>query len=105
MEQARGDDKHNIVTVVMIELGVGINGAFKWVEQYHDELVSRSLRAYSNLPWRKETHPGILRYIDGLMNWVRANDSWSFESLRYFGEEGSKISESRVVTLLPRISK
>ena len=45
----------------------------------------------------------VARYIDGIGNWVRANDSWSFESQRYFGTKGLEIQEARVVTLFPRV--
>ena len=41
-------------------------------------------------------------YVDHVLNWVRANDSWNFESGRYFGSEGPRIQKERVVRLLPK---
>ena len=41
----------------------------------------------------------LLAYIDGIGNWVRANDAWSFESQRYFGPKGLEIQAARVVQL------
>ena len=47
----------------------------------------------------------LLAYIDGIGNWVRANDAWSFESQRYFGPKGLEIQACRVVELQPKRAK
>lgn len=49
--------------------------------------------------------PQVARYVDGLGNWVRANDQWSFESQRYFGTKGLQIMKHRTVGLLPMVSE
>ncbi|KAL7282972.1 terpenoid synthase [Trametes coccinea BRFM310] len=105
VEQARGDDSHNIVTVVMRQFNTDIQGAMDWIARYHDRLVDQFLHHYANLPsWGPEIDAQLRRYVDGLGNWVRANDCWSFESQRYFGKEGSKVQDSRVVALLPKVN-
>lgn len=40
-------------------------------------------------------------YVDGLGQWVRGNDDWTFESHRYFGDKGLEIQKTRLMTLLP----
>ncbi|TBU29047.1 terpenoid synthase [Dichomitus squalens] len=105
VEQARGDDAHNIVTVVMDELGTDLHGAMEWVAERHRILVGQFLERFGRLPsWGPEIDAQVARYVDGLGNWVRANDSWSFESQRYFGLDGLEIKESRWVQLLRKVS-
>lgn len=100
IEQARGDDIHNIVSIVMNELNVNIHGALSWVEDYHRKLVSEVLLLVERSPWTRESASDVSRYIEGILNWVRANDSWHFESHRYFGDNGLEIQKKRLVTLL-----
>lgn len=40
--------------------------------------------------------------MDGIGNWVRANDQWDFETERYLGKKGPEIEEIQWVALLPR---
>ena len=103
VEQARGD-QHNLIPVVIHELGVDVHGAMQWIEKCYNYTIDRCLRVYYGLPWKKDTHPEIFEYVNGVMNWARANDSWSFESRRYFGDSGMEIMKSRVVELLPRLT-
>ena len=101
-EQARGDDIHNVISIVMHNQEVGITGALRWVEDYHKQIGDRIVEWSKNTPWRNDTHPDVVRYTDGVINWVRANDCWHFESHRYFGAAGLEIQKTRVVTLMPR---
>ena len=84
--QARGDDGHNLVTVVMKDLQTNLHGALEWIAKKHDELVEEFMSNYSAV--KSFGHPQVdaqvATYIDGLGNWVRANDSWSFEENLFF---------------------
>ena len=103
LEQARGDDSHNIVTIVMNELKTDVEGAMDWVAKYHVELETKFFDALGRVPkWGKPIDSWVAEYCDGLGNWVRANDQWSFESERYFGTRGVEIMKSRWVTLMPK---
>lgn len=75
--QARGDDGHNIVKIVMNEHGTDLRGALNWISRRHDELAAEFLEAYEQLS--TTSNKDLATYIDGLGNWVRANDTWSFE--------------------------
>ncbi|KAJ7121824.1 terpenoid synthase [Mycena crocata] len=104
VEQARGDDGHNLVTIVMHALGLDLNAALLWISDLHDKLVDRFLHAYQQIPHFSdpELDAQVSEYVDGLGNWVRGNDVWSFESERYFGTKGLEIQATRVVKLLPK---
>ena len=103
LEQARGDDSHNIVTIAMNQLKTDVAGAMKWVDDHHKELERKFNENFEKVPkWGEPIDSQVARYVDGLGNWVRANDQWSFVSERYFGKKGPEIMKSRWVTLLPK---
>ncbi|KAJ3514441.1 hypothetical protein NLJ89_g2384 [Agrocybe chaxingu] len=104
VEQSRGDDGHNLVTIVMHQLNLDVQGAFDWIGKLHDELVDKFLEEYKNVPTFKDKQATkeCAEYAFGLGNWVRGNDQWSFESERYFGKDGLRVLTERTVVLLPK---
>ncbi|KAI9447576.1 terpenoid synthase [Lactarius indigo] len=104
VEQARGDDGHNIVTIAMLEHKIDIQSAMNWVNDRHKELEARFMELYENkMPkFGEPVDTELTRYVDGIGNWVRANDQWSFETERYFGKEAAEVGRTRWVTLLPK---
>ncbi|EIM82223.1 terpenoid synthase [Stereum hirsutum FP-91666 SS1] len=104
IEQARGDDSHNIVRIVMNELDTDVPRAMDWVAQRHTQLEREFFTALSELPtWGEPIDGWVKEYVYGLGNWVRANDQWSFESQRYFGTKGMEIMKSRWLSVLPKV--
>lgn len=78
--QARGDDGHNLVTIVMKQYNLDPQGAMDWISDLHDDIVDEFLETWRLLPtFGGPIDREIRTYVDGLGNWVRANDSWSFE--------------------------
>lgn len=103
LEQLRGDDLHNIITCVMHEHHTDVNGAMLWVEDFLFRVEERFHAARAALPqWEEPLNSQVKEYCDGLGQWVRALDDWSFESERYFGNKGLEIKENRWMLLLPR---
>ena len=102
LEQLRGDDLHNIITCVMNEYNTDVNGAMLWVENLLLGVAERFHDALAALPqWEEPLNSHVKAYCDGLGQWVRALDDWSFESERYFGKKGLEIKENRWMLLLP----
>jgi hypothetical protein len=83
IEQARGDGDHNLVTVVMNDLGLSVEHAYEWIGRHHDDVLNEFLTLYANLPWfpyeSEITNAELREYVYGLGDWVRANERWSFE--------------------------
>ncbi|KAF7320642.1 Terpene cyclase [Mycena chlorophos] len=82
IEQARGDDGHNLVTIVMHQYDLDVQGAMDWISVLHDQIAADFLDTYENFPdldVSVQVFEDLQVYLDGLGNWVRANDSWSFE--------------------------
>ncbi|KAH9072901.1 terpenoid synthase [Lactarius deliciosus] len=104
LEQARGDDNHNMITIVMHNNKTDIQGAMNWVYDYHKELEAKFMDLYENkIPkFGEPVDTELAVYVEGLGNWVRASDQWGFESERYFGKKGPEIEKTRWVTLLPK---
>ncbi|KAG6860874.1 hypothetical protein C0995_006554 [Termitomyces sp. Mi166 len=106
VEQARGDNGHNIVIVVMHHENIGLNEAMRWIGDHYSKLVHNFLLDLSYVPsFGKEVQEDVDHYIYGMANWVRANDCWSFEGRRYFAANGLETQRSRKVVLLPRNSR
>ncbi|KAF9560259.1 terpenoid synthase [Agrocybe pediades] len=105
-EQATGDDRHNILTIVMRQFGLDLDGALEWVAQYHEEVRTRFLDGLKRVPsWGGEIDKNMEVYINGLGNWPRCNDCWNFESGRYFGKKGPEFQKTRWVPLLPKVAE
>ncbi|KZV99788.1 putative terpene cyclase [Exidia glandulosa HHB12029] len=95
VEQARGDS-HNILAVVQNQYNWPLDRALLWLAEQHDARVEEFLAQKDSAP------PEVAKYVDGLGNWVRANDAWSFESPRYFGTHGLDVMRERKVVLLSK---
>ncbi|KAI0067235.1 terpenoid synthase [Artomyces pyxidatus] len=107
IEQAAGHHAHNIVTVVMRDLGISIEGALEWVGKYHAELLERFVEACEDLSsfGSEELDAQVAEYVQAIAHGVRGLDSWCFESGRYFGDKGLEVQKHRVVNLLPKVGK
>ncbi|KAF8650701.1 hypothetical protein AX16_005074 [Volvariella volvacea WC 439] len=104
IEQARGDDAHNILTIVTRQLNTDIHGALRWVEEYHANCERSFLDNYRRLvPSLQGQRQGerMKAYVDGVGMWAVGHYSWCFESQRYFGKGGLRVREEGVVHLLP----
>ncbi|KAJ3823508.1 terpenoid synthase [Lentinula raphanica] len=89
IEQARGDG-HNMITTVMNSMCFNLDEALLWISDLHDSLGESFQETYraicQELPV-SETSAAAVSYLEGLGNWVRANDCWSYESEWYFGQK------------------
>ncbi|OCB85493.1 terpenoid synthase [Sanghuangporus baumii] len=102
-EQAIGDDHDNILTVVMNEYNVDVQGAIQWAVSYHSEVKMKFLDGLDRVPsWDPDMDRQVRQYLHGLANWARGNHCWSFEGGRYFGDKGLGYQKSRVIPLLPK---
>ena len=87
----------------MNEHHTDVNGAMLWVEDFLLGVSEKFLAAKAALPqWEEPLNSEVKAYCDGLGQWVRALDDWSFESERYFGNKGPKIKENRWMLLMPK---
>ncbi len=92
---------YNIIPLVMHEKHLDLDGAVAWLAVEHARRVDEFF-----VLWRKasllkfgsdDVDEAVSAYLDHLANWPRANECWSFENGRYFGEDGGRIKIERVV--------
>jgi len=100
VEQSRGDDGHNMVSVAMASRKLSVQGAMDYIGEQYATLGSRFLSKMTLFTNSDDSN--LASYVWGLGNWVTANVEWSFESERYFGTSGPKIRNMRRVELLPK---
>lgn len=106
IEQASGHGGHNIVTVIMNEKGVDLDGALAWLGEYHGEVLSKFQAQSHTLPsWGPAIDSDVETFVERLGYWIRGIDCWSLETERYFGTKGPEIQKHRLVTLLPKAKK
>ncbi|KAJ6583837.1 terpenoid synthase [Mycena vulgaris] len=95
VEQSKGDDGHNLVTIVMNQHHLNVQQAMDWISDLHDNIVAEFLETWMTVPtFGGPVDREIRIYLDGLGNWVRGNDAWSFESERYFGKNGLELART-----------
>ena len=87
----------------MLHESMDVHQAVQYVSALHDHLAENFLSTFKQIPSfdSAQIDQWVCRYVDGLGGWIRANERWSFESWRYFQNEGERIQRDRVVELLP----
>ena len=85
---------------------VDLHAALQLAAEMHAERSRHALDelypAVLTLGVSPEVYAALKFYVAGLMNWPRGNDSWTFESQRYFGKDGLRVQAERVVELYPK---
>ncbi|KAF7432704.1 hypothetical protein PC9H_004646 [Pleurotus ostreatus] len=100
VEWERGEDSHNLVTVVIQQFRLTIQGAMDYIGDLNARLVDEFLEKWNHIPvFDGPVDTDIRAYCVMLAEWVRGNDSWSFEGGRYFGDKGREIQTTRLVRL------
>lgn len=103
-EQSTGDDRHNILTIVMHRFNINLEAAMAWVASYHKDVENKFLDGMKELPsFGPVVDKELEEYILALAIWPRTNDCWNFESGRYFGSKGLQVQRTRYVPLLPKV--
>ncbi|KAF9528057.1 terpenoid synthase [Crepidotus variabilis] len=91
---------HNMITVIMQQYGFHLQDAFNWLGTYSDKIVAGFNKNIAVLPsFGDDMDLRVRTYVEGLAQWIRGEDDWSFESKRYHGNRGILIRETRILTI------
>ncbi|KAJ6563922.1 terpenoid synthase [Mycena capillaripes] len=106
VEQSRGDDEHNMVTVAMREKNLSVQQAVDHVGEQYQQICGAFCEDMKKFP----VFPGRLdnlarEYATAMGFWVYTNIKWSFASERYFGWDGLHVEKHRRVRLLEGAEK
>ena len=105
LERSRGLDGHNVISAIMEEYHLDLQQALYWLSGYASKTISNFLSNSHALPsWGEKIDRAVRVYIDRVSRCVRGYDAWSYETNRYYGENGLKVQACRKITLLPPAS-
>ena len=103
VEQSKGLEGNNILTVLMQARGFNLQEASDYAGTLFGDLVNRFIAERAKLPsWGPDLDRDINRYVDAIGHWVVGNLCWSFETSRYFGSALEDVKRTGVVKLRPR---
>ncbi|PPQ86910.1 hypothetical protein CVT25_009796 [Psilocybe cyanescens] len=101
VEQSRGDT-HNMIIILMHHHAMSLQEAVDYVGDLCAQTIDTFCRNKERLPsWNPEIDDMVARYVQGLQDWIVGSLHWSFQTRRYFGEQGMEVKKHRVVKLLP----
>lgn len=101
-----GQTCSNVITVLMKERNLDLQGAVDAVGVHYKGLVDGFLVDEARLPsWGSDMDRLIAGYVKGLKDWVIGNMVWSFETPRYFGIERDEVRRTGVVHIRSRDRK
>ncbi|KZT33899.1 terpenoid synthase [Sistotremastrum suecicum HHB10207 ss-3] len=101
VEQSRGDDAHNLLTVLMTQHSLPLQSALNHSGELYQSLLLKFLSTLREIPfesWPEEAQEEAREYVWGIGNWVTSTVEFGFESGRYF-ERGAEVRESGEVEL------
>jgi hypothetical protein len=86
----------------MEEYHLDLQQALYWLSGYASKTISNFSANIRALPsWGEKIDRAVMVYIDRVARCVRGYDAWSYETNRYYGNDGLKVRERRKITLLP----
>jgi hypothetical protein len=104
LERARGLDGHNILTCIMHEHSLTLQNALSWLDEYAKKTIAKFQADRADLPsfGSPEVDAAVAEYINRMARCVRGYDSWSYETVRYYGNRGLEVQKSRKISLMPK---
>jgi len=104
VEQARGDDTHNLIPIFMEHHSMNLQEAVDKVGELCKNTIDAFISNLERIPDFEDERVNreVKLYVQGLQDWIVGSLHWSFETERYFGKDGLKVKETRIVNLLPK---
>ena len=107
MEQARGIAGNNLITVFMETQGLTLQEAADRCGEMFRSVIQRFLeykkeviaRPFSSRGYKLEVDKAVMIGIESMERMVVGYMGYSFDSPRYFGNEGKEILKTRLVKL------
>jgi hypothetical protein len=101
LERAQGLDGHNILTRIMHEHSLKLQNVLYWLDEYAKITIVKFHKDRVNLPsFGPEVDAAVVEYINRTARCIRDYDSWSYETVRYYGNRGLEVQQSKKITLM-----
>ncbi|KAG1858061.1 isoprenoid synthase domain-containing protein [Suillus subalutaceus] len=103
-EQSHGGAPwENIVSVLMHDRGLDLQGAIDYAGQMCKDAIQRFETNRVILPsWDEEVDRQVAIYVEGMQDWMVGSLHWQLGSIRYSGKDGRAAKQDRIVKLLPK---
>ena len=102
VEQARGDT-HNMICVHMMKDGLTLQQAVDRLGEMCKQSIDRFVENLPLVPsWGDRIDRDVKLYVNGMRECIVGSLHWSFQTKRYFGDNGGEVRATGVVELLPR---
>ncbi|KAG9221422.1 hypothetical protein CCMSSC00406_0008322 [Pleurotus cornucopiae] len=99
-EIQHGQGGYNAITVYMVQFRMDMQAAFDHAGAEFRRIWDRFQAAKASMPSFGDGHDDdVRRFVEGLERWCIGNIYWSFESRRYFGEQGREIMAIHTVSV------
>lgn len=84
----------------MKDKNIGLQQAVDHIGEVFKSLTDQYNSSKEQLrSWSPEVDRDVLRFCSAMEYWVSGNLNWSFETPRYFGQDGEEIKRTRLVQL------
>jgi len=98
----RGHGGHHVITVIMNEKEVDLDGAIQMARGISRRVLSSSGAAQYALRGVLRSIADVGAFVERLVTGSVGIDSWSLETERYFGTKGQEVQNNRLVTCFQR---
>ncbi|EJD00897.1 terpenoid synthase [Fomitiporia mediterranea MF3/22] len=103
IEYAQGLETCNVITVLMKEKNLSVQGAMDHVAELFKDFADTMISCKQNIrSFGEDEDRSVQAYIYGMEQWVCGNLTWSFDCARYFGEKNEEVKKTGVVELVKR---
>jgi hypothetical protein len=91
---------HNTIHVLQRERNLSLQESFDYAGELLKQAVQRWYWTQQHLPsFGEHADVQVQRYLEGLLDQVKANLHWSFASGRYFGKDSEKARETMTLEI------
>ncbi|KAF8256404.1 hypothetical protein EI94DRAFT_1870999 [Lactarius quietus] len=104
--QAAGHGGHNILTGIMNEKGVELNGALDWLAEYSGRLLSKFQAQYRALPsWGPETDSIVASFVEKLGLWNSRVRLLGVRGGEILWDEETRSTEAQIGDSTPKVEQ
>jgi len=101
-ERKHGIHGHNLITAVMKENSLSVQGAFDYCGEMFARIGKDFVKRLDSVPqFSPEIDKVLSAHTLGMGHWIIGIEEWSFRSERYFGKKRLVVEKTRTVELAP----
>ncbi|GJJ15045.1 hypothetical protein Clacol_009320 [Clathrus columnatus] len=101
-ERKHGIHGHNLITAIMKEKRLDIQGSFNYAGKMFQQIGTAFLQDIKRIPkFGSKVDKALHFHLEVMCNWIIGMEEWTFRSERYFGKQRFEVRRTRTVELAP----